>query len=49
MEPNVHFDTKEDPPIEITSYRRFMGKLLYLTITRPDIQYATNVLSQFVA
>ncbi|XP_019153845.1 PREDICTED: uncharacterized protein LOC109150390 [Ipomoea nil] len=32
----------------ITQYRRLVGKLLYLTITRPDICYATQQLPQFL-
>lgn len=33
---------------DITDYQMVVGKLLYGTITRPDIRYAVQVLSQFM-
>lgn len=50
MEPNAKFSQTsgsllDDP----SSYKCLVGRLLYLTITRPDIAYAVQVLSQFMA
>jgi len=36
------------PYEDISSYRRLIGKLLYLNTTRPDITFATHQLSQFL-
>ncbi|GJZ49066.1 RNA-directed DNA polymerase [Tanacetum coccineum] len=41
--------TKGNPLKDHGSYRRLVGRLLYLTITRPDISYAVQHLSQFVS
>ncbi|XP_049373342.1 uncharacterized mitochondrial protein AtMg00810-like [Solanum verrucosum] len=33
---------------DVTAYQRIIGRLLYLTITRPDISFAVQVFSQFM-
>ncbi|XP_039167222.1 uncharacterized mitochondrial protein AtMg00810-like [Eucalyptus grandis] len=40
--------SQNDDPIlkDLTSYQKLIGKLIYLTITRPDISYAVQTLNQ---
>ncbi|XP_019161369.1 PREDICTED: uncharacterized protein LOC109157715 [Ipomoea nil] len=35
-------------PVDVIQFRRLLGLLQYLVITRPDISYAVNRLSQFM-
>jgi hypothetical protein len=48
-EPNAKFSRFDGPLLaDPTSYRRLVGRLLYLTITRPDLAYSVQTLSQFM-
>jgi hypothetical protein len=50
MDPGILLNDKDGALLEdITEYRRLVGRLIYLTISRPDIAYAVNKLSQYVS
>ncbi|RVW19501.1 Retrovirus-related Pol polyprotein from transposon TNT 1-94 [Vitis vinifera] len=50
MVPNVQLMPDDgDPFYNPERYRRVVGKLNYLTVTRPDIAYAVSVVSQFTS
>ncbi|XP_019230259.1 PREDICTED: uncharacterized protein LOC109211212 [Nicotiana attenuata] len=40
--------TDDEVLTDISRYQRLLGKLLYLTVTRPDIAYSVQTLSQFM-
>lgn len=49
MEINVKYRRDEGELLENpTLYRKLVGKLIYLTITRPDISYAVHTVSKFM-
>ena len=49
MEQNLSLNESDGDLIpDPSSYRRLIGRVIYLTITRPDLTYAVHVLSQFM-
>ncbi|RDX79724.1 putative mitochondrial protein, partial [Mucuna pruriens] len=48
IEQNHKIECEESPIIEKSQYQRLVGKLIYLSHTRPDIAYVVSVVSQFM-
>lgn len=50
MDPRVKLDDQQgEQLIDPSPYRQLVGKLLYLTLSRPDITFAVHTLSQFMS
>jgi hypothetical protein len=49
LEQNVKLSADEGDLVEDTTmYKRILGSLIYMTITRPNLSYAIGVVSQFM-
>jgi hypothetical protein len=49
METNIKLGIDNGETLsDIGQYQRMVGKLIYLTVTRPDIAFAVSVISQFM-
>lgn len=50
LDPSIRLSTTDSPPhSDVAGYRRLVGRLLYLTTTRPDITFVVQQLSQFLS
>ncbi|KAL9247820.1 hypothetical protein vseg_021208 [Gypsophila vaccaria] len=41
-------ETTDGPLEDGTQYRRLVGRLIYLTLTRPELSYLVHILTQFI-
>jgi hypothetical protein len=49
MDSKVKLNTENGEPLkDISQFQRLIGKLIYLTITRPDISFSISQISQFM-
>ena len=49
MDPNLKLSSEFGEPLsDAAQYQRLVGRLIYLTHTRPDISFAVSVVSQFM-
>ena len=50
VELNAHLTPSEGKPLSnLSLYRKLVGSLVYLTVTRPDISYVVHQVSQYLS
>ena len=48
LDPNLKIENADSPVIEIGKYQRLVGRLIYLSHTKPDIAFVVSLVSQFM-
>ncbi|XP_070672142.1 uncharacterized mitochondrial protein AtMg00810-like [Malus domestica] len=48
LDSKLQLDMQSEALTNLIDYQKLVGKLIYLTITRPDISYAVSIASQFM-
>ncbi|XP_062028859.1 uncharacterized mitochondrial protein AtMg00810-like [Rosa rugosa] len=48
LDSKLQFDVQGEPLLNVSYYQRLVVKLIYRTITRPDIAYAVSIVSHFM-
>ena len=49
MDPNHKLgEVKEEPMVDKRIYQKLVGRLIYLSYTRPNIAYSVSMISQFI-
>ncbi|KAM2257985.1 hypothetical protein ACFX1S_003118 [Malus domestica] len=48
VDSKLKLNTDGEAMHDVSYYQRLVGKLIYLTITRPDITYTVSLASQFM-
>ena len=48
IDPNVKFGNKEGRLVDKGQYQRLVGKIIYLSHTRPDIAFVVSLVGQFM-
>ena len=49
MVPGIHLTREGETFEDLEKYRRLVGKLNYLTVTRPDIVHSVTIVSKYMS